>query len=181
VKVNISKKSARAPLTDTLAQRFWDKVHHEPNTGCWLWSGAADHLGYGSIRINKRTFRAYRVAWELTNGAIPSGLEVCHRCDHPPCVNPEHLFLGTHADNMADMRRKGRMRMPNTRGESNSNAKLTDALALEIFRRCLDVGGCGQREIARQLGVHHMVVNHIWKRRSWRHVTTSHFPEVAHG
>jgi hypothetical protein len=95
------------------ADRFWAKVLR--SDGCWLWSACVDEHGYGSfVRLQEdgshRLEGAHRVAWELTHGPIPDGLRVCHHCDTPPCVRPDHLFLGTQADNMADMQRKGRAR-----------------------------------------------------------------------
>ena len=92
-------------------QPFWDRCIPEPNTGCWLWMDCAHEFGYGLLKIGGRkgpVVRAHRYAWELHNGPIPRGLFVCHRCDNPPCCNPAHLFLGTNADNVRDMRRKGR-------------------------------------------------------------------------
>ncbi len=83
------------------------KVSPEPNTGCWLWVGACGGGQYGSIAINRRTVRSPRVAWELFIGPI-GDLDVLHRCDQPLCVNPAHLFLGTHLDNMQDRDAKGR-------------------------------------------------------------------------
>lgn len=92
----------------TLPERFWSKV--EKAEGCWLWTAYRDDDGYGSIRVGRKAELAHRVAWWLTNGPIPPGLHVLHRCDRPECVNPDHLFLGTQLDNVVDMYRKGRAR-----------------------------------------------------------------------
>jgi HNH endonuclease len=91
-----------------VASRFWNKADTSHVDGCWNWVGSKRN-GYGVIRKYRLYYYAHRVAWELTNGAIPSGLFVCHHCDNPPCVNPAHLFLGTHADNMRDKTDKGRI------------------------------------------------------------------------
>lgn len=94
-----------------LSLRFWDKVERNED-GCWLWRASTDPRGYGKIVVHvdgeARLSGAHRVSWELANGPIPTGLCVLHRCDTPSCVRPDHLFLGTLADNTKDMYGKGR-------------------------------------------------------------------------
>jgi hypothetical protein len=79
-----------------------------PESGCWLWLGSLNLKGYGRLMIKKKSVLAHRFSWEHHNGPISKGLLVCHKCDTPSCVNPDHLFIGTHADNLRDMRNKGR-------------------------------------------------------------------------
>lgn len=100
-------KGTRIPI----AQRFWAKVDKRAPDECWEWTGARFQSGYGSILRGGRgsgCARAHRVSYEMNVGPVPSGMHVLHRCDNPRCVNPGHLWLGTHADNMADRRAKGR-------------------------------------------------------------------------
>ncbi len=116
--------SRRGPLPRPPLERFMAHVSPEPNTGCWLWTGAVDRQGYGRFLVGRSAQRAHRVSHELLVGPIPEGAGYhgtcgCHRCDQPSCVNPGHLFTGTHAENMADMRRKGRAHIPTaTTGEA---------------------------------------------------------------
>ncbi len=97
----------RADVHARLAERFWSKVVR--GEGCWIWAASVDDHGYGRFGIGRlRIEPAHRVAWMVANGPIPDGLSVLHRCDNPPCVRPDHLFLGTQRDNMRDMIAKGR-------------------------------------------------------------------------
>lgn len=92
-----------------VGERFFAQTTPEPMSGCLLWMGAGDHLGYGRFGQRSKVSLSHRVAWELSRGAIPDGLCVCHKCDNPSCVNVEHLFLGTQRENLADRDRKGRL------------------------------------------------------------------------
>jgi len=102
-------------MTDkrSIGDRFWEKVVKSPT--CWEWSAYRDGQGYGHFRGVTGRVQAHRQAWELTHGAIPAGMLVCHMCDNTACVRPEHLYIGTHADNMRDMVARGRAWSPKSR------------------------------------------------------------------
>lgn len=105
-----------------LLERYWPRVDKGPD--CWLWIGGLDKDGYGQIGEggwHSKKLKTHRLAWELAFGTIPDGLSVLHRCDNRACVNPDHLFLGTQADNMHDMKRKGRA----SKGERHPSTRLT--------------------------------------------------------
>jgi hypothetical protein len=105
------RSGGRRPLAfGEAVRRFWERSFPEPNTGCLLYGGNANQAGYGIVHIRGRRSFAHRFAYQLGNGPIPSGLVVCHRCDTPACINPDHLSLGTIADNNNDSLRKGRRR-----------------------------------------------------------------------
>lgn len=129
--------------------------------------GRTSH-GYGAItRVadgRRRTYVAHRVAYELHAGGIPEGQEVCHSCDNPPCCNPAHLFLETHAGNMADMRAKQRGGSGNQPGERNNFAKLTADQVAEIRRR---YPGETQRALAVEFGIHRTQVSRIVNGKRW--------------
>lgn len=107
--------------------RFWAKV--DKSGDCWIWTANCTSGGYGQFQYSyKQPRQAHRVAWELELGPVPIGLDVLHHCDNPPCCRPDHLFLGTDADNVADRTRKGRT----AKGSQNAGAKLTEQQVLEI-------------------------------------------------
>lgn len=156
---------------------FWAKVTKSP--GCWEWRGYCNPGGYGRLNRSGVYTLAHRYAWQELVGAIPAGMDLCHTCDNPPCVNPDHLFLGTRAENMADAARKGRTtsgdrnpariyreRMP--RGSRNNRAKWTEADIIEIRR--LHASGIRQVRIAEQTGMSQTNVSRIVRRTHWRHV-----------
>jgi hypothetical protein len=112
---------------------FWDKVWIGDE--CWEWRGCRNRLGgYGRLSIDGQRVLAHRVAWEMEQGPVPDGIRVLHRCDNPPCVRPDHLFLGTQADNIADMRAKGRE--AGRKGNRNGRAILTaeDIAEMRVLR-----------------------------------------------
>ncbi len=149
--------------------RFRQYVGPTTEAGCVLWIGCKNIDGYGKIdcRVRKRMVGAHRVAYELAHGPIPDGLHVLHRCDNPPCVNVEHLFLGTQADNNADMDAKGRR--VSSHGERHRSAKLTEDLVREIRRR-YSAGGISQPALAAEFGIDKAGICRLLNRKNWKHV-----------
>jgi hypothetical protein len=145
-----------------LADRFWEKV--DKSGECWVWLGATQHR-YGAINLGGSTnkvLRAHRLSWEWAYGPVPPGMQVCHRCDNPPCVRPEHLFLGTMADNMADASTKRRFA---------PRRRLTEQQVLDIRRR--HATGETQKALAREYGVWHGQISRIIRGEEWRHLPLS--------
>jgi hypothetical protein len=143
--------------------RFWEKVVKGPE--CWEWTAGKQYSGYGRFWLDGKKVGAHRHSWALENGPIPEGMHVLHRCDNPGCCNPAHLFLGTHADNVADMASKGRQQ----RGESNGKAKLTE-LEVRVLRRYLATD-ISVRALARHMGVNESTLHNIKHNRKWRHLS----------
>jgi hypothetical protein len=152
-----------------LSERFWRKA--KQNGQCWEWQGHTKRNGYGSINVGGGRFRnAHRVAWELANHQlVPEGRQVLHNCDNRRCVRPDHLRLGTHADNMRDMQLRGRAGRHNKAcGEANARAKLTVAKVQEIRRQ--HIAGKTYAAIGRAFGVRYPTISLIVRRKTWRHV-----------
>lgn len=148
----------------SLLERFEERYIPEPNSGCFLWTGVSHGNGYGGMTDeNRKNAYAHRVSWRLFRGEIPKGLWVLHKCDTPCCVNPDHLFLGTGADNHRDMMEKGRQNIPF--GERHHCAKLTVQQVLEI-RLSKDRGTA----LALKYGVDKSTVYKIRDGKKWKHV-----------
>lgn len=140
---------------------FWSNV--QKTDGCWEWQASRIHAGYGRTFVDGRAVSAHRRAYELTYGPIPPGLFVCHRCDNRACARPDHLFLGTPADNLADMVAKGR----SLAGERNPHAKLT-AEAVRSIRTRYAAGGITQLQLANEYGVAEANVWNVVHGQSWK-------------
>lgn len=152
------KRMTRWNSIEEKASRF--EVNRE--TGCWEWFGSKAGA-YGIIRHKGKVIGAHRYMYALHNGPIPPGALICHACDNPPCVNPGHLFVGTHKDNTADMHRKGRANIP--RGSAHSFAKLTERDVVEIRQSDMNVD-----ELAERFGVSRWTIYDARSGRCWSHV-----------
>jgi hypothetical protein len=144
---------------------FQDRAMVDPATNCWVWMLFRRPDGYGQFKEADRTVLAHRGVWEATHAPIPEGLCVCHHCDNPACVNPEHLFLGTHTDNMRDMSKKGRSGAP--RGERHGGAKLTEH-DVSIIKMLLGLG-VRQHRLSTMYGVSKASISNINTGFKWAH------------
>lgn len=145
-------------------ERFWRKVDKRGPDDCWEWVGSLSVRDYGRMKVCGKLVQAHRLSYEIANGAIPDGIFVCHKCDNPKCVNPSHLWLGTHRDNMQDARRKGRQYAPGARiGEGNPCSKLTWGEVREIRA----ARGRTQLSLAREYNVSQGRISSVRLGKSW--------------
>lgn len=171
----------------SIEERFWAKVKKASGDGCWTWTAGKFTEGYGAFKAGGKLLHAHRVSWAFVHGSILPGLFVCHHCDNPPCVRPDHLFLGTNSDNQLDAVLKGRgstgrpwafprgdkhwtRRDPvragiNARRNGRATAKLSAADAEEIRR--LRVAGLSLKEIGGRFGVAFQTVSKVVRGERW--------------
>lgn len=166
--------SRKARPHKPLEERFWAHVVPDGDN-CWLWTAVRNNKGYGYLAEgapSRRRVLAHRASWEIHNGPIPPGMEVCHRCDNPGCVNPSHLFVGSHAENLHDMLQKerhGSVTHPNAAliGESHPMAKLSEDDVRNIRASWPQES---QRSLARRYRVDRALIRKIVRRDLWKHV-----------
>lgn len=160
----------------TPAIRFWAKVDkegpvaaHAPELGpCWIWTRATTDWGYGKLTVNKVWYLAHRRSYEMAHGSIPEGMFICHRCDTPACVRPEHLFAGTAAQNTQDMHEKRRAGREGAPGEQNAKHKLLNEQVVAIRTR-FDHGEL-IRDLAAEYGLGVSAISNIVNGRRWKHI-----------
>ncbi len=150
----------------TEEERFWSKVDVRAPDECWPWSSALNEHGYGVFGGRKLPVLAHRAMWQVFNGPIPAGMCVLHHCDNPRCVNPAHLWLGTNADNTADMMTKGRHKPVSLPGERNPNVRIT-ADDVACIRALYAAGGISQDRLARQFGISQTQTSRVIRGESW--------------
>jgi len=163
-------------MKDSHIAAFWARV--KKTDGCWVWSGGMSGCGYGQMPMKMRDRKAHRFSWRIHNGPIPRGLFVLHKCDNPPCVNPDHLFLGTNLDNAKDRAQKGRSAFGDRngrhthpekvlRGEASPQSKLTANQVREI-REKHQGRRFGYLETAKELGVTPQAIGFIVRGVNWK-------------
>jgi hypothetical protein len=195
-----------ARWTKTIDERFWDKIDrngpippHRPDLGpCYVWTAHRQSDGYGTFKVDGNTVLAHRWIWQRTHGVLPRKIETCHHCDNPACVRLDHLFTGTHADNVRDSVSKGRHvaregllngahthpeRRARSCGDKNGSrvhrermrrgslspaSKLNESVVSEILD--LKETGVVQRLVAARYGVSTATIGLIWQRKIWKHV-----------
>ena len=143
-------------------EMFWQRVKKHGPDNCWEWTGTIENHGYARIGAGENRKLAHRLCWEIVYGPIPDGMCVCHKCDNPGCVNPNHLFLGTQLENMQDREQKGRT----ARGSANGKAKLNAEQVKEIRKR-YQAGGITYKQLGLDYEVSKEAIQGIVKRRRW--------------
>lgn len=147
----------------TPTERFFRYV--KKGEECWEWIGGKDPNGYGRMNVEGRPTLVHRISYRIHRGSIPDGMVICHKCDNPSCVNPDHLFVGSQADNIADMHNKGRTRKRGLKGESHANSKLTEDAV-----RSIRVSAESATALSRKYNVSRAVIHDVRERKTWKHI-----------
>ena len=159
--------TAKGRYERTLEERFNEKVDKGESyllwQDCWLWTASKNEYGYGKIMADGKVKHAHRVAYELYVAPIPDGMLVCHHCDNPSCVNPEHLYIGSHSENIQDRDERGRTQ----RGETHVRAKLTEVDVLKIRSLCKVRT---RRRLGKMFGVSYGTISCVINRQTWKHI-----------
>ena len=177
----ILRSGKRVKVSTLDIQRFWARV--DKSGGCWIYKGRSDPGAYGHFKINNKNLLTHRLSWAIHRGSIPKGIFVCHDCpggDNKRCVNPDHLWLGTRQDNIADAIQKGQTATGDRngsrvhpeailRGGAHPRSKLTDELVVEM-RRLHAGGGVTYKELGIKFGVCAPMAWEIVKRKNWLHI-----------
>lgn len=153
---------------EQLKQIIIERSYPEPNTGCWLWGYSVNAFGYGILKarqLSPKIVTAHRASYWLFKEPFDLKMQVLHKCDTPACVNPEHLFIGTHQDNMTDRKVKGRTKNPVFYGSDCKHSKLREYDILDIR-----ASGANQYELAKKYSVSQSNIAAIKSRKSWKHI-----------
>lgn len=156
------RQDQRDRASHSIEARFWSYV--DTSGECWIWRGGRTSKGYGGFALKHgKSIPAHRFAYELVHGPIPPGLFACHRCDVPACVRPNHIFAGTHAENMADRNAKGRQ----ARSERHPNSRLNEE-QVETIRSWYATGNVTMKSLAREFGVSQRAIACVIHEINWR-------------
>jgi hypothetical protein len=147
-------------------ERFWKYVNKDTGTSCWEWTGCLEIAGYGKLRVNGKNIKAHRFSYQLHKGEIPDGMFILHSCDNPKCIRPDHLSIGTHAENMRDMINKNRDNK--AKGSAAGQAKLTENQVIEIKQK-LNLG-IKQKIIAQEYNIDDSNISRIKTGKNWAHI-----------
>jgi HNH endonuclease len=178
MEAEVSEVDEREQLKQELLSRIV-KVDGPMDTPCWLWTGTPDICGYGQFRWMGERWQAHRLSYTCFVGLIPDGLQVNHHCDQPPCIRPDHLYTGTHQDNMDDMVRRGRSPI----GEANGFAKLSNEQVASI-KFLVGTGRYSQTAIAEPFDVDSTLIRYIALGAIWAHIapaTSYNGPPIREG
>ena len=172
-------KGSKDKHQKSLTERFWEKVNVQGDNDCWEWEAYIHPSGYGNISWCGRMWGAHKISWILHFGDVPDGLYVSHICDNRICVNPNHLFLGTHQDNMKDRDVKRRGKIPNNVGSNHGMSKLKEEDVLKI-KNFLETTICDRNELAKDFNVSVTTIYDIERGQSWKHLQNGVHGDGSH-